>query len=59
MILDEILGIIQSGESASKSYDEIIQLASLAFTSDSLDDLEKKDLHLTISCLYGQLDDNI
>lgn len=47
---------IRSCNSISSQYDKIVEIASLVFCSDKFDDLEKRELHLEISALYGQLD---
>ena len=47
---------ISGCNSISSQYDKIIELASLVFCSDKFSDLEKRELHLKIVALYGQLD---
>ena len=47
---------IKSCNSISSQYDKIIEIASIVFCSDKFDNLEKRELHLEISALYGQLD---
>ena len=47
---------IKSCNSISSQYDKIIEIASIVFCSDKFDNLEKRELHLEIAALYGQLD---
>lgn len=47
---------ISGCNSISSQYDKIIELASLVFCSDKFSDLEKRELYLKITALYGQLD---
>lgn len=62
MITDEIfaqLGINSNTEiqsSASSSYNRVVELASMAFTSDRFSDYEKQNLYLELCDLYNQCD---
>lgn len=49
-------GAIKGCNSILSQYDKIIEIASIVFCSDKFDNLEKRELHLEITALYGQLD---
>lgn len=54
----ELLESIKSEKSASKSYDEIMALASYCFDSEYIDDEVKREFHLQLCIMYDQLDKN-
>ena len=47
---------ISSCDSVSSTYDKIIEITSIVFSSDKYDELEKRELYLEIVSLYEQLD---
>ena len=47
---------ISSCNSVLYTYDKIIEIASIVFSSDKYDELEKRELYLEIVSLYEQLD---
>ena len=62
MIINDLLekfdknNTISNCDSISSTYDKVIEIASIVFSSDKYDDLEKRELYLEIVSLYGQLD---
>lgn len=62
MIINDLLekfnkdNTISYCDSASSTYDRVIEIASIVFCSDKFDDLEKRELYLEIISLYEQLD---
>ena len=62
MIINDLLdkfdknNTISSCDSVSSTYDKIIEIASIVFSSDKYDELEKRELYLEIVSLYEQLD---
>ena len=62
MIINDLLdkfdknNTISSCHSVSSQYDKIIEIASIVFSSDKYDNLEKRELYLEIISLYEQLD---
>ena len=62
MIINDLLdkfdknNTVSSCDSVSSQYDKIIEIASIVFSSDKYDNLEKRELYLEIISLYEQLD---
>ena len=62
MIINDLLdkfdknNTVSSCNSISYTYDKIIEIASIVFSSDEYDELEKRELYLEIISLYEQLD---
>ncbi|MBQ9013167.1 MAG: hypothetical protein IJ094_06335 [Bacilli bacterium] len=62
MIINDLLekfdknNTVSNCDSISSTYDKIIEIASIVFSSDKYDNLEKRELYLEIISLYEQLD---
>lgn len=62
MIINDLLekfdknNTVSNCDSISSTYDKVIEIASIVFSSDKYDNLEKRELYLEIISLYEQLD---